>query len=55
MLLILEVPLESLVGFFVPFLGFAADAVFDGLEFLVFPILLSAMILPHLVPKSRPA
>ncbi len=55
MLLLLEIPLEGLLGLFLPFIGFAADVVVDGLEFLILPVLFAGLILPHLLPTSRRA
>jgi hypothetical protein len=48
-----EVPLETVVGALIPFLGLALDAVFDGLEFIVLPLLLAAAILPHLNKRAN--
>jgi hypothetical protein len=52
MLLTLEAPLELLLGAFLPLLGFAADAIVDGLEIVVLPLLFASLLLPHLAPKS---
>ncbi len=47
----LEVPLEMLIGLLVPFLGVAVDIAFDGLELVVFPVLLSLVLIRWLAPK----
>lgn len=44
----LEVPLEALLGVFVPLLGFAADVAIDGLEVIVLPILIGCLVLPKI-------
>jgi hypothetical protein len=51
-LVAIEVPLETLVGLLVPFLGVAVDIAFDGLELLVFPALLSLLFVRLLAPKA---
>jgi hypothetical protein len=50
-LIAIEFPLESLVGILAPFIGVAADLVFDGLEVVVLPVLLSAVVIRWLAPK----
>ncbi len=50
----LELPLEALLGLFLPVLGLAADFVVDGLEFLVLPVLFASLILPLLTPAAPP-
>lgn len=48
-LVLLEVPLEGILGFIAPVIGFAADAMVDGAEFLVVPLVIAVAILPYLV------
>ena len=48
----IEVPLESLIGILMPFLGLAIDIAFDGLELLVLPALIAAIVIRWLAPKA---
>lgn len=49
-----EVPLESVVAVFLPLVGEVLDFAFDGIEFVVLPMLLAAWFLPRLV-RRRPS
>jgi hypothetical protein len=49
LLALLEIPLESVVAFFLPFLGVAIDTVFDGAEFMLLPVIFASALLPLLV------
>ena len=51
-LVAIEFPLEGLIGLLVPFLGLAFDVAFDGLELIAFPLLISAIVIRWLAPKS---
>lgn len=48
----LELPLEGLIAFLVPFIGLAGDAVLDGLEAIAGPVLFGALFLIRLAPKE---
>ncbi len=52
-LVALEVPLEAVVGFFLPAVGLVSDALFDGAEFILGPMLFASMALPFLVKKAQ--
>jgi len=51
-LVAIEFPLEGLIGLLLPFLGLAFDFVFDGLEIVVLPLLVSAIVIRWLAPKN---
>ncbi len=44
----LEVPLEAVVAFLLPFLGTALDIAVDGIEFLILPLLFAAIVIQRL-------
>ena len=48
----MELPLESLLALLVPFIGFASDALIDGLEAVIGPMVVAALVLPHLAPEA---
>lgn len=48
LLLAMEFPLEAAVGFLLPLAGPALDLAVDGMEIVLFPLLLALAILPHL-------
>lgn len=52
LLVLLELPVETIVGGMLLALGIAIDALVDGLEFLTGPILFAILLLPHLTPKT---
>lgn len=47
----LELPLESVLAFLLPVIGFGINLVVDGAELLALPLLFSAALLPHIAPK----
>ena len=49
-LVLLEVPLETVVGIVAPGVGAATSFLFDGAEAVVCPLLIAALCLPHLAP-----
>ncbi len=51
-LVALEVPIESLVGFLLPFLGFVLDFAVDGLEIVLLPLLFSSLFIRWFAPKA---
>jgi hypothetical protein len=54
---LLQVPLEMVVGFFLPFIGVGLDFAFDGVEFVLLPLLFASFLMPrlHRVPATQPA
>lgn len=48
---VLELPLEILAAVLLPLVGFEFDLLFNGLEFILLPMVLSCMVLPRLLPK----
>jgi len=50
-LVAMEVPLETVTGLLLPFVGELLDIMVDGIEVLVLPMLIASAVLPHLVPK----
>jgi hypothetical protein len=48
----LELPLEALVAFLLPIVGAGIDLAFNGVENIVGPLLLAALLLPHVAPKD---
>lgn len=48
----LELPLEALIAVLVPGLGLAFDAVLNGAEIVLGPLLAAALIVPHVAPKD---
>jgi hypothetical protein len=49
----LELPLETIVGFFLPAIGVVTDALFDGAEMILGPLLFASMIMPHLAAAAQ--
>lgn len=52
LLINLELPLEAVLALFLPVIGFMGDAVINGLEGVVGPFVLAALLLPHLAPAA---
>ena len=50
LLVSLEVPLETLIGFVLPIVGIAGDVLIDGAEMIIGPLLFASLILPFVVP-----
>jgi hypothetical protein len=48
----MELPLETLVAFLLPIVGAGIDLAFNGVENIVGPLLLAALLLPHVAPKA---
>jgi len=53
LLMALEAPLELILGVFIPFLGLTSDLFIDGIEVVVFPLLIACLVLPRLVTRKR--
>lgn len=51
LLVLLELPVETIVAGFLPVLGVIADGIVDGLEFITGPVMLAVLLMPHLTPK----
>jgi len=51
LLIALEVPLEGVLAFLLPFAGAITDAAFDGIEMLLLPTLFACLLMPSLVKK----
>src|SRR5262249_42123954 len=47
----MEMPLEALLAFLLPIVGAGIDLAFNGIENIVGPLLLAALLLPHVAPK----
>jgi len=52
LLITAEFPLETIIAAFLPVVGFMADALADGAEAVIFPVLLAALVLPYLAPRT---
>ena len=50
-LFLLEVPLEAVIGTVLPLLGLALDFTFDGIEFVVVPVVVASLVIRWLAPK----
>jgi len=50
LLVALELPVETLLALLIPALGLVADAVLDGLESVVGPFIVAALLMPYLAP-----
>ena len=48
-----EVPLEMLLGLFLPFVGVGVDILIDGAEMIIAPVLFAALLMPHLVRRMQ--
>ncbi|HLK59849.1 MAG TPA: hypothetical protein VKU00_25025 [Chthonomonadaceae bacterium] len=51
LLVLLELPVETIIAGLLPALGVMMDVTIDGLEFVAGPILFAVLLLPHLAPK----
>jgi hypothetical protein len=49
LLMALEAPLELILGLFLPLVGFELDLLMDGVEVVLFPLLVACIVLPRLV------
>lgn len=52
MLIGLELPLELFLGTLLPVIGFGVDAMIDGAEAIICPVLFAALMLPYLAPRQ---
>ena len=52
-LVALEVPLEGVLAFLLPFAGAIGDVTFDGIEMLLLPLLFACLLLPSLAPPLK--
>lgn len=43
-----EIPVEAIVGLFLPVLGVGADLLFDGMEMVIGPVLFASLLMPHI-------
>ena len=48
----MELPLDTLVAFLLPVIGAGIDLAFNGIENIIGPLLLAALLLPHVAPKA---
>ena len=48
----LQIPLESVVAFFLPFIGITGDLAVDGAEAVIGPVVIATVVLPYLAPAS---
>ena len=53
LLMAMEAPLELILGIFIPFFGLTSDVLVDGIEVIVFPMLIACIVLPRLVARKR--
>ena len=51
LLMSLEAPLELILGIFIPFIGVTSDFLVDGIEVILFPMLIACIVLPRLARK----
>jgi hypothetical protein len=49
---LLQLPVEGVLAALLPFIGGAGDLAVDGAEAVIGPILIAAMLLPHLAPAD---
>ena len=49
---LLQVPLESVLALFLPFVGAAGDVALDGAEAVIIPVLVATLLMPHLAPPA---
>jgi hypothetical protein len=47
---VIQLPVEGVIAALLPFIGTAGDIALDGAEAVVGPVLIAALLLPHLVP-----
>jgi hypothetical protein len=52
LLVTLELPIETLVAGLLNLFGFGLDMLLDGMEIVVFPLLIACLLLPHVLPKE---
>ena len=50
-LVALEVPLEGIIGALLPILGLVFDFAFDGIEFLILPVVVGSVVIRWLAPN----
>ena len=43
-----EIPVEAVIGLFLPVIGFGADDLFAGTEMVIGPVLFASLLLPHI-------
>jgi hypothetical protein len=48
----MEMPLETLLAILLPIVGAGIDLAFTGVENVVGPLLLAALLLPHVAPRE---
>lgn len=51
-LIALEIPVEGLLGLFLPFFAIPLDMMVDGLETVIGPILIGALLMPYVAPQQ---
>ena len=47
---LLQLPVEGVVAALLPLMGAAADLALDGAEAVIGPVVIAALLLPHLAP-----
>jgi len=48
----LELPIEEVIAFVLPFVGILGDVALDGVELFFGPILIASLLLPYLAPPA---
>ena len=51
-LLACEFPLEALLAIVLPVIGLVPDALVDGMEMVIGPLLFASLMLPYLIPSA---
>ena len=51
-LIAMVVPVEGILALFAPFLGFVLDFAIDGIEFVLFPLVIASIVIRWLAPKA---
>jgi hypothetical protein len=49
---LLQLPVEGVVAALLPLMGAAGDLALDGAEAVIGPVLIAALLLPHLAPAD---
>ncbi len=49
---VLELPVEALIAFLLPLVGFGFEIAWNGVETIIGSLLFAGLALPHLAPKT---
>jgi hypothetical protein len=49
---LLQIPFESALALFLPFVGAAGDVALDGAEAVIVPVLVATLLMPYLAPPT---